>query len=331
MNTCIRSIDNNKKTDHKRYDKREDGNMKKSNKNKQFDINKSKDDGADFINIRLCAYEKEYCNNGYLSSAYYILKQADDEEMSCWAELSSLVRSKKAVGFPLLKGTKRISIGSMLYFEQFKNNKVVKLNPYIKCLNDNIIFQVVVILYSMYKRGIYSDEFTFDLVSIPKTNIVFCVNQLMFNICTDILVVLSVCGNRLYRTNLPQSCYLDYIHHNEITANRGYEMSNYFFEWLIKNHLSLLTKQNLDIFKVKKKYVSGSTANRALDPGTLIYIPKDDLYIVGISLTDVSINDNVRVLFSMDGVVLEIEDFNISNIFIAGELFTRSQSANIII
>ncbi|AST09483.1 Internal Virion Protein [NY_014 poxvirus] len=355
MNTRIRANDNNKKIDGNNYNSRrieegndkkryydgnnynsrriEEGNDKKryDNKSRPVDINKSRDDCVDFINIRLCAYEREYCNDGYLSPAYYILKQAEDEEMSCWAELSSLVRSKKAVGFPLLKGTKRISFGSMLYFEQFKNNKVVKLTPRIKCLNDTIIFQVVVILYSMYKRGIYSNEFSFDLVSIPRTNISFSVNQLLFNICTDMLVVLSVCGNRLYRTNLPQSCYLDFIHGNEITANRGYEISNYFFEWLIKNHLSLLTKQNLDILKVKKKYASGSPVNRSLEPGTLIYVPKDDMYFVGISLTDVSINDNVRVLFSIDGTVLEIEDFNINSLLIAGELFTRSQASSIVI
>ncbi|AKJ93719.1 internal virion protein [Raccoonpox virus] len=293
--------------------------------------NKSKEESGDFINIRLCAYEKEYCNDGYLSPAYYILKQVDDEEMSCWSELSSLVRSKKAVGFPLLKATKRISHGSMLYFEQFKNSKIIKLTPQVKCLNDTVIFQTVVILYSMYKRGIYSNEFCFDLVSIPRTTIVFSVNQLIFNICTDVLVVLSICGNRLYRTNLPQSCYLDFIHVHETIANRGYEHTNYFFEWLIKNHLSLLTKQTLDILKVKKKYASGGTVNRLLEPGTLVYVPKEDFYFVGISLTDVSISDNVRVLFSTDGSVLEIEDFNIKNLFMAGEMFVRTQANTIII
>lgn len=135
--------------------------------------NKYREENGDFINIRLCAYEKEYCNDGYLSPAYYMLKQVDDEEMSCWSELSSLVRSRKAVGFPLLKAAKRISHGSMLYFEQFKNSKVVRLTPQVKCLNDTVIFQTVVILYSMYKRGIYSNEFCFNLVSIPRTNIVF--------------------------------------------------------------------------------------------------------------------------------------------------------------
>ncbi|AGY97729.1 CPXV101 protein [Cowpox virus] len=293
--------------------------------------NKCREENGDFINIRLCAYEKEYCNDGYLSPAYYMLKQVDDEEMSCWSELSSLVRSRKAVGFPLLKAAKRISHGSMLYFEQFKNSKVVRLTPQVKCLNDTVIFQTVVILYSMYKRGIYSNEFCFELVSIPRTNIVFSVNQLMFNICTDILVVLSICGNRLYRTNLPQSCYLNFIHGHETIARRGYEHSNYFFEWLIKNHLSLLTKQTMDILKVKKKYATGAPVNRLLEPGTLVYVPKEDYYFIGISLTDVSISDNVRVLFSTDGIVLEIEDFNIKNLFMAGEMFVRSQSSTIIV
>ncbi|AUL80514.1 hypothetical protein [Vaccinia virus] len=109
--------------------------------------NKCREENGDCINIRLCAYEKEYCNDGHLSPAYYMLKQVDDEEMSCWSELSSVVRSIKAVGFPLIKAAKRISRGSMLYFEQFKNSKVVRLTPQAKCLNDTVIFQTEVILY----------------------------------------------------------------------------------------------------------------------------------------------------------------------------------------
>lgn len=68
-----------------------------------------------------------------------------------------------------------------------------------------------------------------------------------------------------------------------------------------------------------------------LEPGTLVYVPKEDYYFIGISLTDVSISDNVRVLFSTDGIVLEIEDFNIKHLFMAGEMFVRSQSSTIIV
>ncbi|AUL80513.1 hypothetical protein [Vaccinia virus] len=128
----------------------------------------------------------------------------------------------------------------------------------------------------MYKRGINSNEFCFDLVSIPRTNVLFYVNQLMFNICTDILVVLSICGNRLDRTNLRQSCYLNFLHGPETIARRGYEHSNYFFQWLIKNHISLLNKQTMDILKVKKKYDIGPPVNRLLERGTLVYVPKED-------------------------------------------------------
>lgn len=135
--------------------------------------NKCREENGDFINIRLCAYEKEYCNDGYLSPAYYMLKQVDDEEMSCWSELSSLVRSRKAVGFPLLKAAKRISHGSMLYFEQFKNSKVVRLTPQVKCLNDTVIFQTVVILYSMYKRGIYLTNFVLIWFLFPERTLFF--------------------------------------------------------------------------------------------------------------------------------------------------------------
>nr|WGO62690.1 hypothetical protein [Wadden Sea poxvirus] len=302
------------------------------NKNKNKDDKKEidcKKYDDNFINKRLNIHEKEVINleNNYINC---ISKQVNDEEFSCWIELSSLVRYKKATGFPLLRGYKSFKFGKMLYFEQFKNNNINKLDNN-NHINDNILFQIVTILYSMYKSNIYADNFNFYVVEIPNTTFILSINQLSFNFCTSTLVLLSLC-TRLYRTELPQSCYLGFLHGLNTVLHKNYRTSNYFFEWFIYNHFDMLSKQSIDIFKIKKKYVPNNHIHRLIEPGTLVYIPKEDFYILGITLTDVSISDNVRVMFSIDGGnILEIDDFNIYDVFIAGEIFVRNQLSSIVI
>ncbi|QDJ95026.1 internal virion protein [Hypsugopox virus] len=321
MNTQDRS--NNKQYNNNKQEKK-DNNYDKCDKKDEYI--------TDFIKNRLCIHEKEVINlEGYCVKVNCLIKQVCDDELSCWTELSSLVKCKKAIGFPMLRGSKCFSYGKMLYFEQFKNAKIERLSPNVPCLADNILFQVAIILYTMHKQNIFVDDFCFDLVTIPRTTFIFSVNQLLFQICTTTLVVLSI-NTRPYKVELPQSCYLNYLHAFNTISRKSYDISNYFFEWLLKNHLELLTKQSIDIFKIKKKYISGNHINRSTEPGTLVLVPREDVYFIGITLTYVSINDNVRIIYSTDGGnVLEIDDFNILDIFYSGELIIRSHACAILI
>ncbi|AYC44765.1 hypothetical protein [Moosepox virus GoldyGopher14] len=286
----------------------------------------------DFLTNRLMIHERESSDleNGSIK-INCIIKQSEKDETECWIELSSLVKSRKSIGFPLLRGFRSFSYGKMLYFEQFKNMHIEKLKPSSPLIHESVLFQIAVILYSMYKREIYVDNFEFDVITIPKTTFLISVNQLIFEICTEKLVILSL-STRPYRVKLPQSCYLDFLHCFETVSRKGYETSNYFFEWLIKNHLCLLAKDGADLFRIKRKYTSGNHVNRFVEPGTIVLVLREDAYIAGITLTHVSISDNVRILFSSDGgYILEIDDFNIQDIYPAGEYFIRSQLTAIVI
>ncbi|CAC21300.1 62L protein [Yaba-like disease virus] len=291
---------------------------------KKEDINTYQCD--DFISCRLQMHEKESCDlEGLSINVSCMLKQASEEETECWIELSSLVKSRKSLGFPLLRGVKKFTYGRLLYFEQFKNMKVEKLVPKSCYISDAVLFQVAVILYSMHKKEIYVDNFEFNVVSIPKTMFYVSVNQLTFELCTDKLVILSLC-TRPYKVSLQQSCYLNFLHCFETISRKSYEMSNYFFEWLIKNHVNMLSKEGIDIFRLKRKSINSNHVNRFIEPGTIVLINRGDVFMSGITLTNVSVSDNVRVLFSSDGgYILEIEDFNIQEMFLPGDYIIRSQ------
>ncbi|APG58279.1 protein L3 [BeAn 58058 virus] len=313
----------NKHYDNKKDDK---GAKKESNENKYVFCHVD-----DFITNRLNIHERETldleCNAIRVNC---IVKQGCTEETQCWIELSSLVKSKKSIGFPLVRGVKTISGGKILYFEQFKNTTVEKLSPQYP-LPESILFQVLVIMYSMYKNEIYVDNFEFDIVNIPKTTFHISVNQIFFDVCTDKLVLLSL-STRPYKVKLPQSCYLSFLQCFETASRKSYYMSNYFFEWLIKNHMDLLARDGTDLFKIRKRSVVTHNINRFTEPGTVVIVARDDMYVSGITLTNVSISDNVRVIFSTDGGnILEIDDFNIYDVFISSEYILRTPTSSIII
>lgn len=56
----------------------------------------------------------------------------------------------------------------------------------------------------------------------------------------------------------------------------------------------------------------------------------NDSLIIGITLSEVSLNNIVRVIYSLDGGnVFEIDDFSTADIFMANELITKAMLTNI--
>ncbi|QRY18948.1 ORF-78 [Teiidae poxvirus 1] len=286
-----------------------------------------------FPEQRLCDYyheKRRYDLSCYTGNYYNLRKQVCIDEANCWIILSALVKAGKALGFPLVYGIRDHTFGRTIYFEYFKDMKRTNLDFNQICLSRDIILQVVVILYSMYKNNIFTDDFKFDLVKIPKSTISMSVNHLALIFTTDSLVVLSI-NTHLYKAELPQSCYLDYIaSHQELMTRRNFYQTNYFFEWFIRNHLEYVSRQYLEIFKIKKNYINSSHVHRLTEPGTLVYIAVNDNLILGITLSEVSLNNIVRVIYSLDGgSIFEIDDFQVNDVFTASEFISRALLTNI--
>ncbi|CCD83239.1 conserved hypothetical pox protein [Squirrelpox virus] len=285
-----------------------------------------RDGGArDFVADRLCDHDRATAAFAR-APGDHIAVRVSEEEAGCWAELSSLVRARRATGFPMMRGAGPAAAGRVVYFEQFRATTVRRLALDEPCVSAAALFQVAAILYSLYRRGIYFDRLELYAVSIPRTTFSFSVSQLVFQFTTDVLVVLSH-NVRLYRVELPQACYLDHLRCLAAAARRGFEASDYFFEWMLRNHLDFVSRQYVDVFKLKKKYAPGPRAHRHTEPGTVVFVPRDDAFLVGVTLTDVSISDNVRVMYSADGAVFEVDDFSVYDVFLGGEILVRTQSS----
>lgn len=286
-----------------------------------------------FTEQRLCDYyqeKKRYELSCYIGEYFNIRKQVCIDEANCWVTLSALVKAGKALGFPLVYGVKDHTYGRTIYFEYFKNMKRTNLDMNKVCLSKDVILQVVAILYSLYKNNIFSDDFKFDLVSIPRSTISMSINHLVLLFNTESLILLST-NTHLYKSELSQSCYLDYMAaHQDLMTRRNLKPTNYFFEWFIRNHFENISRQYLDIFKIKKNYINTPQIHRLTEPGSLVYVTYNDNLIMGITLSEVSLNNIVRIIYSIDGGnIFEIDDFSTNDVFTAKELVTRSTNINL--
>ncbi|AYP74169.1 hypothetical protein [Fowlpox virus] len=286
-----------------------------------------------FTDQRLCNYYQEkrrYELSCYIGEYFNIKKQVCIDEANCWVTLSSLVKAGKALGFPLIYGVRDHQYGRTMYFEYFKDMKRTNLDLQNLCLSKDIILQMVIILYSLFKNNIFADDFKFDIVSIPRSTISMSINHLVLIFSTESLVLLST-NTHLYKAELTQSCYLDYIAaHRDMMLRRNLQPVNYFFEWFIRNHYENISRQYFDIFKVKKNYINTPRIHRLTEPGSLVYVMYNDNLIIGITLSEVSINNIVRVIYSIDGGnIFEIDDFHTDDVFVANELISKSSLTNI--
>lgn len=269
-----------------------------------------------------------------------------DEEAGCWLELSAMVRSRRAVGFPVCRRAQQCGAGAIppppgggavvMCFESFGAGAgagpagcaqmQLRAGERPCALSDAVVFQMVAIMYHLFQRGIFLDDVCVDLISVPPCSISFSVSQLVFQVSTSSLVVLSP-RSRLYRARLPQACYMDLLRLLVPAGSRFLdEGCAYFFEWIIRHHLDLLSKHFLDMFRASRRSVSGTPLHRRAEPGVLVWVAREDAVVLGVTLTEVSISDNVRVIWSADGAVFEVEDFPVHDVFPAPELVTRARA-----
>ncbi|AVD69240.1 ORF121 [Saltwater crocodilepox virus] len=294
--------------------------------NKNTGANDCPKSATNFFEIRVAKVDK--LRRGFCSyPATYLerYKHVCDEEYNLWMTMSSLVRSYSAVGFPVAVGTRRGQYATTVYFETFRDARVTDI-----CLAGaddiapDLLFQIVAIFYSLHKYEAAASEYRFHVVAIPRTTVLVRVNDVDFCLSTSRLVVLSP-ETDLFAARLPQSCYLNFINRRaDHLFRRHLRPAEYFVEWLIANHGDMLARPFVDLFKIKKKSAATRRIHALTRPGTLVSVPRDDVLLFGVTVSEVSLNDVVRVMYSQDGQLFEIDDFDAAEVFAAPEHFLRT-------
>jgi len=112
-----------------------------------------------------------------------------------WKTLTYKVTNREIIGFPLLLGMyKKNNSSIVLYF--LKMNLPSLSDKYVTIFKknnkvDEILFQKLFILYNLWELGYYSDNYIFELSTVPETFIQFKIKDLYFNFKISYFVMLS--------------------------------------------------------------------------------------------------------------------------------------------
>ncbi|CCU55387.1 internal Virion Protein (Cop-L3L) [Adoxophyes honmai entomopoxvirus 'L'] len=145
------------------------------------------------------------CIKNFKYSKEYTIE--DISSFACWENLSKMVEKREAIGFPLiykyiLNNKNNKNIYDVLFESNITYTKFNAVYDYTfssMARLDSIKFQKLLISYTLYKNNIlYYGKLDYDVYNIPKTNIMFKVQDLYFIFELVILVVLSPSSKIFY-------------------------------------------------------------------------------------------------------------------------------------
>lgn len=211
------------------------------------------------------------------------LKICNKEEASLWMLLSNLVIIKKCINFPLIYYASNVERSNTvsLYMERADNRNVLNIIS-----NDDILLQVALAFYFMYKNNIWCQTPIFDIINIPKTNMTFKLNTLGFQVELSRIVVLSK-DNVLVNLNLNERTFLNLFlalinqEQNNI-LNRPYTS---FAEFFIFRFYDKLNPSVLQPLKNRTNEIYSSSIIMSYHrPGTFVQFRYFDKVYTGILL-----------------------------------------------
>lgn len=160
------------------------------------------------------------------------------DALKFWCLFSNKVLRGEYLNFPLLYDYKikyeleRVCCN----FEYFENKQILDYSQ-CKCENiemyNQIKFQELAIMYTLFLHGISTPEPIFDYIMIPKTKITYKIKSLLFTFDTNYIVILN------YQTILNY-----YINFEETYINSVDLSGNYFLETFIKNFICFFNCNN---------------------------------------------------------------------------------------
>jgi hypothetical protein len=204
------------------------------------------------LRISKMKYDKYYFSPNFhrISSE----RICDQNEVSLWITLSNLVINQKCINFPLVYYSSQIrnSYNHKIYFERSDHKNILT-----SISNKEILFQVAMSFYYMYKNNVYCPTPSFDMITINKTKVNFKINSIGFSFDLNRIIVLSP-SCLLSFSNLSEKSYLDMF---LSMANKKYNSTlnkpfSSFVEFFLFEFYSSLVQQSIQSLKSKSNEIS---------------------------------------------------------------------------
>jgi len=176
-------------------------------------------------------------------------RNCSSDKYPLWHMLSNKVMCKESINFPIIYYYKN----NCLFFESFTSELYdLSLVKYFnEHMSNQIIFQKLLILFTLYTNGISSLDYKFDTVKIHKTPIIFQVNKLQFKFDVEYIIILK---NSTDLINIPD---LEITYINALNIDSTDFISA--FICLFKKYLNLsifAMQSNFNVFSEKVKEVA---------------------------------------------------------------------------
>jgi hypothetical protein len=211
-------------------------------------------------------------------------KICNGNESSIWVLLSSLVTSLKCINFPLTYYASPLVNKPdvwKIYFERLDYKNILN-----SISNKEIIFQVGLAFYYMYKNRVWCQTPTFDMYNINKTKVVFKINSLGFQFELSRIIVLSP-NSTLINMEFKEKAYLN-VFLSLIDKQVNYSLNrpyNSFIEFFLFEFYDKLLQQVLLPLKNRSNEItSASIISTYHKAGSFVQFKYHDKIFTGILL-----------------------------------------------
>lgn len=208
---------------------------------------------------------------------------ADEEEYVVireWIYLSTLVKNRKAIGFPIvvykcqdnikmLTDNKKIE---RIYFEKFNIEHTNDLYRKIFTnFEQEIVFQRLYILYILFLEGFSSTYYDLIIIQVPKTNITFKIRDLYFTFSITRLVILSE-KTILYNTRQKEDYILNSVEDISITNLKDTDSFIKCFFYTFQTSLDIMMYTNISKYA---PFLQNELENKQIFSGDIVVYKRE--------------------------------------------------------
>jgi len=317
---------------------------KEKNKFKEFDYPKRYiSNGCELRILNANRMSAKY--NGFLYPPYKCCITLSPEEANIWIALSSLVKSKQAIGYPIIYSTNKYDVSRPiiysnerklimdllciprttklvnLYFEEKQSEYGLK-ESYLTLLAPDIIFQKAMILYKLWLEGISAINYYFNYIIIEQTNITFKIGELLFYINPIVVVPVLDCTRTVLTQNpVSELIYLNMLYneyeHIGCNTSHNYKKADSFIYWFLINYTNNITTTIKNLLKTRRNEITTLPITSIHVPGTIVQVNRQGNVSIGI-IIDAPKNNlehKIFIAFLIAENIFEIDYVNIEDVF----------------
>jgi hypothetical protein len=198
-----------------------------------------------------------------------------------WSRLSLNVLSKLSLNFPIVYDIKKDKDGNLIiYYEKIKFNKIIndEKTKMRTDFVDEILFQKVLIGYTLYNLGYTSYTYYFDIYDIPPTTITFKIKDLFFVFTIKKLVILGSKTQIITRKTL-ESDHLNKIIQDVKNIIKKNEM---YIKFFLENFIKYLDKKMIPTIPSQLIFETRLLDIENIQRGNFIKFINNNVYNYGI-------------------------------------------------